>query len=153
MLDTTTRPQQAQAKARPQVQAPANKRGWGLATAAAAIVALSLGSFWIASNVGGEPATVPQNVTGFEYNTEATTGQIASPGVTTQYFGNSGELFPEEAPVTIQDPGNPDSELLHRATSGAGPAAKKNLGYAGEMTPNVENGSAQSTQNPQGGPR
>ena len=34
-------------------------------------------------------------VGGFEYNDEATTGHVASPGVTGQYFGHSGELFPE----------------------------------------------------------
>ena len=41
-------------------------------------------------------ATLPESVTGFEYNTESTPGRAASPGVTSEYFGNSGELFPYE---------------------------------------------------------
>ena len=49
-------------------------------------------------------ATLPEVVTGFEYNNESTSGQIAGPGVTAQYMGNSGELFPYEngpAPQTV----------------------------------------------------
>lgn len=41
-------------------------------------------------------ATLPESVTGFEYNTESTPGRAASPGVTSEYLGNSGELFPYE---------------------------------------------------------
>ena len=37
------------------------------------------------------------SVTGFEYGQEATTGHVVSPGVTGQYFGNSGELYSEAA--------------------------------------------------------
>ena len=49
-------------------------------------------------------ATLPESVTGFEYNNESTSGQAASPGVVSQYTGNSGELFPYEngqAPQTV----------------------------------------------------
>lgn len=41
-------------------------------------------------------ATLPESATGFEYDNESTSGQTASPGVTTQYVGNSGELMPFE---------------------------------------------------------
>ncbi len=41
-------------------------------------------------------ATLPESVTGFEYGNESTSGRAASPGVTSQYTGNSGELFPYE---------------------------------------------------------
>jgi hypothetical protein len=41
-------------------------------------------------------ATLPESVAGFEYGSESTAGQVVSPGVTTQYPGNSGELFPYE---------------------------------------------------------
>ena len=34
-------------------------------------------------------------VGGFEFDHEVTPGYVASPGVTGQYFGNSGELFPD----------------------------------------------------------
>jgi hypothetical protein len=40
-------------------------------------------------------ATNTAMIGGFEDGNEATTGHIASPGVTGQYFGYSGELFPE----------------------------------------------------------
>jgi hypothetical protein len=49
-------------------------------------------------------ATLPESVTGFEYNNESTSGQVASPGVTTPYSGYSDELFPYEngpAPQTV----------------------------------------------------
>ena len=41
-------------------------------------------------------ATLPESVTGFEYGNESTSGRSISPGVTAQYLGNSGELFPYE---------------------------------------------------------
>jgi hypothetical protein len=56
-------------------------------------------------------ATLPESVTGFEYNDEPTAGQAANPGVTTQYAGNSGELFPYEngpVPQTVASQGEID---------------------------------------------
>jgi hypothetical protein len=53
-------------------------------------------------------ATLPESVTGFEYNNESTSGRVASPGVTSQYTGNSDELFPYEngpAPQTVAGQG------------------------------------------------
>jgi hypothetical protein len=41
-------------------------------------------------------ATLPESVTGFEYNNESTAGQVVIPGVTTPYPGYSGELMPYE---------------------------------------------------------
>ncbi|MEA2010036.1 MAG: hypothetical protein U9N78_04960, partial [Actinomycetota bacterium] len=40
---------------------------------------------------------LPAEVIGFEYNQEATTGQAVQPGVTGEYFGYSGELYPAVA--------------------------------------------------------
>ena len=57
-------------------------------------------------------ATLPESVTGFEYNNESTSGQAASPGVTSQYMGNSDELFPYEngqAPQAIPSQAEVDS--------------------------------------------
>jgi hypothetical protein len=51
-------------------------------------------------------ATLPESVRGLEYDNESTAGQVVSPGVTTQYTGNSGELMPYEngpAPLTVPD--------------------------------------------------
>ena len=44
----------------------------------------------------GRTPALPESVQGFEYGTESTPGRAASPGVTTQYLGNSGELMPFE---------------------------------------------------------
>ena len=59
--------------------------------------------------VGRTPAP-PGSVTGFEYGNESTPGRAASPGVTTPYFGNSGELMPFEngaAPFVVPAQPNP----------------------------------------------
>ena len=40
--------------------------------------------------------TVEPSAMGFDYDHEVTPMHIATEGVTTQYFGNSGELYPEE---------------------------------------------------------
>jgi hypothetical protein len=48
--------------------------------------------------------TVPPmraEVIGFEYGQEATTGHLPQPGVTGEYFGYSGELYPELATVSV----------------------------------------------------
>ena len=39
-------------------------------------------------------APVLESASGFAYDHEATPMQIASPGITTEYLGNSGELHP-----------------------------------------------------------
>ena len=53
-------------------------------------------SFFDENPATGRTPALPESVTGFEYNNESTAGQTASPGVTTQYFGDSGELMPFE---------------------------------------------------------
>jgi hypothetical protein len=58
-------------------------------------------------------ATLPESVTGFEYNNESTSGRAASPGVTTPYPGNSGELFPyENGPAPQTAPTQAEIEWL-----------------------------------------
>ena len=59
-------------------------------------------SFFDENPATGRTPALPESVTGFEYGSESTTGQTVSPGVTSQYTGNSGELMPYEngtAPV------------------------------------------------------
>jgi len=53
-------------------------------------------SFFDENTATGRTPALPDSVTGFEYDSESTAGQTASPGVTTQYFGDSGELMPFE---------------------------------------------------------
>ena len=62
-------------------------------------------SFFDENSATGRTPALPESVTGFEYDNESTSGQIASPGVTTQYTGNSGELMPfENGPAPAQAP-------------------------------------------------
>ncbi|MCL1588615.1 MAG: hypothetical protein M3092_09360, partial [Actinomycetia bacterium] len=71
-------------------------------------------------------ATLPESVTGFEYNNESTSGQATSPGVTTPYAGNSGELFPYEngqAPQTVQSQGVTRVDPRAAAAAGLNPGA------------------------------
>jgi hypothetical protein len=53
-------------------------------------------SFFDENSATGRTPALPESVTGFEYNNESTAGQAVSPGVTSQYTGNSGELMPYE---------------------------------------------------------
>jgi len=53
-------------------------------------------SFFDENQATGRAPALADSATGFEYNNESTSGQAASPGVTTQYLGNSGELMPFE---------------------------------------------------------
>jgi hypothetical protein len=55
---------------------------------------------WEIAAPSADTAQVQDRVSGFEYNTDATAGQSTSAGVTTQYLGNSGELFPETSQVS-----------------------------------------------------
>ena len=49
--------------------------------------------------VTGPP--LPAEVIGFEYSQEATAGMAVRPGVTGDYLGNSGELYPDAAVGTL----------------------------------------------------
>ena len=44
---------------------------------------------------------LPAEVIGFEYSQEATAGMAVRPGVTGDYLGNSGELYPDAAVGTL----------------------------------------------------
>lgn len=63
-------------------------------------------SFFDEHVASGRTPALPESVQGFEYGTESTPGRAASPGVTTQYLGYSGELMPFEngsAPHPLAD--------------------------------------------------
>ena len=64
-------------------------------------------------------ATLPESATGFEYDNESTSGQVASSGVTAQYLGNSGELFPYENGPAPQAAPQITQEFLDGPSSGA----------------------------------
>jgi hypothetical protein len=53
-------------------------------------------SFFEENQATGQTPTPGDSVAGFEYGSESTAGAVVGPGVTTQYLGNSGELFPYE---------------------------------------------------------
>ncbi|MEN8238582.1 MAG: hypothetical protein ABFR53_05195, partial [Actinomycetota bacterium] len=64
----------------------------GLSAMLVAFMAIAI--LWVATRPEATVAPVLESVSGFTYDHEATPIHIASPGVTTEYFGNSGELYP-----------------------------------------------------------
>ena len=69
---------------------------WLWASLSVIIVALVVGA--VAGAVFRPAVTapaLPAEVVGLERTQEATTGMVASPGVTGEYFGNSGEITPD----------------------------------------------------------
>ena len=55
---------------------------------------MTIAIVWVATRPEATVAPVIESASGFAYDNEATAIQIAGPGITTQYFGNSGELYP-----------------------------------------------------------
>jgi hypothetical protein len=70
-------------------------------------------------------------VSGFEQSTEATTGRLAGPGVTTQYFGHSDELYPETDQVSGLDDGD-DTTTAQTVRPGV---TTQYFGNSGELDP------------------
>ena len=69
---------------------------WLLIAAAALAVAILGTIAWTIAQNDEVPIDIDSMVSGFDYNTDATTGKPAAAGVTTQYFGHSDELYPEK---------------------------------------------------------
>jgi hypothetical protein len=70
------------------------------------LVALIAGAVaWVIFRPAVTVPPLPAEVIGFEYSQEATPGMAVQRGVTGEYFGYSGELYPEVAAVHITDPG------------------------------------------------
>jgi hypothetical protein len=79
----------------------------GLLSALVVIVVMAVA--WGLTNANLTDDTFVASVEGVELIEEATVGHVQSPGVTAQYFGNSGELYP--VPVSA-------FELDHETTAG-----------------------------------
>jgi hypothetical protein len=77
----------------------------------ALIVVVAMAVAWGLTNADLTDDTFVASVEGTELNEEATVGHVQSPGVTTQYFGNSGELYP----ISMSASG---FELDHEVTAG-----------------------------------
>ena len=68
---------------------------WILVAVAAIIVAVAAAALvWGILEQTEATPTLPDNVTGFEYTEDATTGHLAQGAVTGEYYGNSGVLYP-----------------------------------------------------------
>jgi len=64
---------------------------------AASVVVVALMTFaivWIVTQPVATPTSEVQSISGFEYSHEATPIHLTDAGITTNYMGNSGELFP-----------------------------------------------------------
>ena len=125
MLDTT---KTTNAPAR--VEEPKAGVDWLLIGAVAiAIVTLAV-VVWQSLSSETASSTADQ-VSGFEYSTEATSGRVASEGVTTQYFGNTDELWPIKDRIE-------GFEYHDEATTGkvlTGRVTTNYLGYSPELDP------------------
>lgn len=85
---------------------------WLWAGLSVALVVLAIAAIgWVLSNADLNEATFVESVEGTELNEEATVGHAQSPGITTQYFGNSGVLYP----VLVSPSG---FELGHEVSTG-----------------------------------
>jgi hypothetical protein len=103
-----------------------------LLVAAVAIVAFVVAALtWNAIASDGPSVVQPDLVSGFEYTSDATTGQKVSAGVTTQYFGYSGELFPENDAAAGIDDGNEDTPWKIAEPG----ITTTYFGYSGELSP------------------
>jgi len=85
-------------------------RAWIWLSIVLAVLLIGAIAWSVSSPSVSETATV-KTVTSTEFDHEMTPGQIVSPGVTTQYFGNSGELYPMPMPAS-------GFELDHEVTAG-----------------------------------
>jgi len=100
----------------------------GISAIAVAIVAGAI--MWFTFD---EPSTEPataDNVSGFEYNVDASSGQVAGPAVTSPYLGFSDELYP--TPVVFPE----DYEYGDDATTGQtaqGSVTSDFVGSSGEL--------------------
>ena len=94
------------------------------------------GVMWlITSTDDTTTAALPESVTGFEYSDDATPMHMAEPGVTTPYFGYSGELMPMVAPALV-----PGFDYDHEVTSMHlvdGWVTTEYYGNSGELLPMV----------------
>ena len=64
----------------------------GLSAMLVAFVTIAI--VWVATRPETTVTPVLESASGFAYENEATPIHIASPGITAEYFGNSGELYP-----------------------------------------------------------
>jgi hypothetical protein len=99
------------------------------------LVALIAGAVaWVILRPAATVLPLPTEVSGFEYSQEATTGQAVQPGVTGEYFGYSGELYP----AAVLAPSVMGFEYDSDATTGmlVQPGVTgEYFGYSGELYP------------------
>jgi hypothetical protein len=92
--------------------------GWLWISLSVILVALIAGAVaWAIFRPAATVPPLPAEVTGFEYTQEATAGMAVQPGVTGEYFGYSGELYPEVVAAQITDPG--EAASLFRSVDAA----------------------------------
>jgi len=79
---------------------------------------------------------LPAEVIGFEYTQEATTGMAVQPGVTGEYFGYSGELYPAAALASSVMGFEYDNDATTGMLVQPGVTGEY-FGYSGELYPEV----------------
>ena len=73
-----------------------HNQNWLWIALSTVLVVLAIGAIgWAMSNASVTEATFADSVEGTGMAAEATSFHVQRPGVTSEYFGNSGELYPE----------------------------------------------------------
>ena len=73
-----------------------HNQAWLLVALSTVLIVLAIGAIaWAISNASVTEATFVDAVEGTEVVAEATSFHVQQPGVTVEYFGNSGVLYPE----------------------------------------------------------
>lgn len=73
-----------------------HSQSWLLVALSTVLILLAIGAIaWAMSNASVTEATFVGAVEGTEVGAEATSFHVQKPGVTSEYFGNSGVLYPE----------------------------------------------------------
>jgi hypothetical protein len=106
----------------------------GLSAMLVAFVTIAV--VWVATRPDTTVAPVLESASGFAYETEATPIQLASPGITAEYLGNSGELYPAISVLPAATGFAYDHEVTALKVASPG-ITTEYLGNSGELYPAI----------------
>ena len=101
------------------------------------IAVIAGGVMWLITQPDEEAAAVAQSVTGFEVDHEVTPIHLSEPGVTTPYFGFSGELWPAVQVLPAARGFDYDHEVTTIRLAEPG-VTSQYFGFSGELWPAVQ---------------
>lgn len=100
------------------------------------VAAATAGVMWLITGNTDDAAVAAAGTTGYELDHEVTPARTTAPGVTTQYFGHSGELYPAVTvlPAATGFDTHDDTTVLKIAAPGV---TTEYFGNSGELYPAV----------------